>query len=324
MEIRTVAKEVIQNIQKIDFSKLDISDYNKQYIKNLLPHIDYYFEIYSYVVKLLKINIVPSDYIVDFGGGHGFMSLFLKKLGYNVIYCDHNPLSVKTITILKDLIGYGPDIILEGSSSKLLYYCKKNNLHPKYLIATDLIEHVYDLNCLFSDFQALNPNLEMAFTTGSVKSNILKTRKLRKIMIEEDVNVYFSIRKQFLIEKYPSLSSSEIVKLAKLTRGLIFPDIIKQVDTYLKTNILPVINIDKYNTCDPKTGNWTERILSKKQYRKILNYNDFQVTFKNGFYNKNRSNPVFSTVAVIMNFFIKYFRFSASIINPFMVLIVKK
>ena len=320
--IRQIAIETICSIREIDFSKLDISEYNKDYISMLLPHIHYHFKIYSDAIYQLLDNEIHPGYIVDFGGGHGFLSLFLKRLGLDVIYCDHNPQSVKTITCIKKEIGFGPDLIIEGSSTELLSFCKTNNLIPNWLIATDLIEHVYDLYGLFFDFQALNPNLSMIFTTGSVKSNLLKSGKLRKMMIEEERSVYFPLRKQFLEENYPDKASSEIIKLAVITRGLKFTDIKYHVDKYLDTKIFPFIDIDKYNTCDPRDGNWAERILSKKQYRKIINTYHFQVSFKNGFYNEERHHPITFLIAKIANFFVRYLSFS--IFAPFILLIVKK
>jgi 2-polyprenyl-3-methyl-5-hydroxy-6-metoxy-1,4-benzoquinol methylase len=274
-------------------------------------------------LRLLN-NSKTGDYVVDFGGGHGFLSLFLKKLGMKVIYCDHNHLSVNTINIIKKETGYGPDIIIKGSSTELAIYCKENDLLPKYLIATDLIEHVYNLNSLFADFYKLNPDLEMIFTTGSVKSNILKSRKLRKLMVEEETNLYYPVRKEFIKINFSALNISETEILAKSTRGLTFPYITQFVDMYLKTNMIPVLDIDKYNTCDPNTGNWTERILSKNQYRKIINNNHFQVTFENGYYNDERNSFVTSAIAKTANFFIKHFKLLSAFCVPFIILKVKK
>lgn len=142
-------------------------------------------------------------------------------------------------------------------------------------------------------------------------------------MVEEDRDVYLPIRRRFLLEKYPDIDSSKIEKLAKQTRGLIFSDIILFVNTYLETKTLPVINIDKYNTCNPKTGNWTERILSKKQYRKIISSHHFQVTFENGFYDVRQNNRVLSMIAKFVNFFIQYSGMLGSKITPFIFLTIK-
>ena len=142
-------------------------------------------------------------------------------------------------------------------------------------------------------------------------------------MVVEDRDRYIPVRRQFIQENYPGMASSEIDKLAKLTRGMIFADMITFVDIYLKTNMLPVNDIDKYNTCDPETGNWSERILSKKQYRKILDNYHFQVDFENGYYNIHRNNPALSILIKMVNFFIRNFRLSGSLLAPFIFLTVR-
>ena len=142
-------------------------------------------------------------------------------------------------------------------------------------------------------------------------------------MLKEEAEEYLPVRTQFIKEKYPQLNDHKIEKLAILTRGLIFPDIKKNVDFYIDTNILPNVEVDKYNTCDPRTGNWTERILSKKQYRKIIK-NHFKINFANGFYNYERNNPFLSCTAKIVNSFMRHFNIFGSLFAPFMILTVKK
>ncbi len=318
--IKKAMPDTMACIRKIDFSTMDISEYNLAYINRLLPHLDYYFKIYENAIRYFFEKENPAGYVVDFGGGHGFLSLLLKQLGQQVIYCDLNPLSVQTITLMKEKLGFGPDFIVEGSSAELLLFCRENKLLPEYLVSTDLIEHVYDLDTFFADLYKLNPSLKMVFTTGSNPSNLYKAAQLRKHMIRDEKMTYLPARKEFIIQNYPDISLLEAEKLATKTRGLTFADIRNYIEEYLQTGNLPERNIDSYNTCDPSSGNWTERILSLKEYRKILDKNHFQVCFKNGFYNDIRQKTVASIVTKVVNLYIRYSGIFGRMLAPYILL----
>jgi len=173
-------------ISAINFDELPISDYNKQYIRILKPAINFYLHIYSYCIDkgLQGLKISYSDItLVDFGGGSGFLSIFAKKLGIGkVIYVDLNPLSVQTIELLKAKTGVGPDIILHGSSDTLAKWCLEKNISPDLLIATDLIEHVYDLEIFFNELTGIGNSMRMIFTTASTPYNPYVKRRLHRMM----------------------------------------------------------------------------------------------------------------------------------------------
>jgi len=316
MQMREVAEICKDKIRKIDYNHLDISDYNREYIQKIIPHINYYFRIYSQAIFTLHCKdesqnnpeLHPqslSTLIVDFGGGHGFLSLFLKSLGYRVIYCDINPLSVKTISLLKEALGFGPDYVITGSVSELKQFCLENQLKPEALIATDLIEHVYDLQDFFRQLSQINPNIEMIFTTGSNPENPYKCRQLRRYMTQEE-KVYFVKRKEFIRINANHLTETEINTLAKQSRGKIYSDILKILDSYQKTGNFPIPLDDAFNTCDPETGNWTERILSLKAYKQLASEAGFQAIFIPGFYNEERiRNSGLKPVFRLLNFCIR-------------------
>jgi SAM-dependent methyltransferase len=319
-EVRQKAQEWIQWIRNIDFETLGISQYNREYIQRLLPNLEYFSRIYTDSILILLKKEKIQTHFVDFGGGHGFLSILLKALGFKVIYCDHNPLSVQTIIKLKERLGFGPDHIVEGSSGELLAYCTSNKIKPNYLIATDLIEHIYDLNVFFADLYQINPGFKMIFTTGSNPSNPYKVKHLRKLMESIEKNMFFPMRSDFIRENYQDLTDKEVSILAKSSRGLTYKDISDAVDNYLETSQLPIIHIDKYNTCDPQSGNWMERILPLKEYRKILRENGFKVEFKKGFYNKKQNNRINSFVVRVINKTIKYTGFIGRILAPFLII----
>ena len=313
--MRNAASECIGKIREIDYNLLDISEYNRKYIHNLLPHLEYYFSIYTHAVSSLP-TLNKESCVVDFGGGHGFLSLYLKVLGYRVIYCDHNPLSVKTIRLIKEQLGFGPDYIVTGGSGELNRFCVENQLIPTHLIGTDVIEHIYDLSAFFHDMQVINPSFEMAFTTASNPANSYKCRRLRKLMKKEEKD-YAKQREAYIRNDATQLSDKEIDVLVKHTRGSMYSDIDKAVERYLRHGTYPPLLTDPYNTCDPATGNWTERILPFKAYEQLANTYGFKIDFTPGLYNEKRDSRSASLLFRIANLLIRKGKWAGYFIAPY-------
>lgn len=294
----------IELIRGIDFNQLDISPYNQAYIQRMILSLEYYFSIYIQCVSLLPKHKPEEKTIIDFGGGHGFLSLFLKSLGYSVIYCDLNPLSVDTIKQIKQILNFGPDYILHGSSLELKQFCEENQLEPSFLIATDLIEHVYNLELFFAELRSINPLSELIFTTGSNPANTCKARKLRKMMVEEE-KTYLQQRDNFIDTNFPDITPKDKANLAFLCRGKTYEDMENSIMLFQNEGILPVALSDPYNTCDPINGNWTERILPFDEYNRLAKNNNLRMTVHRGFYNQFRENTLLSKIVLFINTLIK-------------------
>ena len=288
-------KQLAHQLQAINYDRLPISSYNKTYIARIHGAIPYYLEIFA---RLIREGIdsagLPLEEItlVDYGGGSGFLSILAKRMGIGkVIYIDLNPKSVEAAGILKKEAEAGPDIILEGNSDRLADWCREQSIRPHLLIATDLIEHVYDLKPFFADLTSINPSLIMTFTTASTPYNPIIKRRLHKFMAGNETGTletpnYYTIRKDFIAKQYPNMSSKEQEQWTKQTRGLIYDDIRRAIEN----GEIPTPP-DHHNTCDPRTGNWAERILPIRTYREILHPLGFTVKVRKGFYNTHRSNP---------------------------------
>ena len=299
---------MLQQLKNIDYHSLPISDYSRNYILRMLPNIDYYLEIYQRSIDLMlqRIGKKAEDTImVDYGGGHGFLSLTAKKMGIGkVIYIDLNPQAVEAVRAVAAQVGLSPDIILQGDSKELGQWCMENGVVPDAVLGMDVIEHIYKLEHFFHHLYATNPNLFMLFTTGSTPFNPWVKKRLRRIMMQDELGHggkpgYFQLRKQFILRNYPDLSDVDADVWATNTRGLTYPDILIAVDTHL-----PNIRVDNYNTCDPATGNWTERILSIKRYQRIADRYHATVEVELGYYNRHRKG-LKGLVARIVNLFIR-------------------
>lgn len=319
---------LLSELQSIDFDALAISDYNKKYIRNIKAALPYYLSIYQDCLsKALKgkHKELSNITLIDFGGGSGFLSIFAKKAGIGqVIYIDLNSKSVHTVQVLKDKYGIGPDIILEGSSLELAEWCKENKVKPDLLIATDLIEHIYNLSPFFADLHLINDEMDMVFTTASNPFNYIKNKKLRKYMSgAEDGSLetpnYLTLRQEYIKKEFPKLTESQVKEYAFLSKGMIYEDISKAIEN----NYFPTLK-DKYNTCDPRTGNWVERILSINDYKEIIKPYNYQLKVFKGFYNSEKANPILKFIVKTVNRLIKLSGKAGIYISPFIILYIKK
>jgi hypothetical protein len=135
-----------------------------------------------------------------------------------------------------------------------------------------------------------------------VYENPFKRRQLQKIMLQDELvnsnalhssNSQFAglpfieIRRRMIAEKFSFLEENEVKQLAVQTRGLKEADIYFFVEKYYsKSGTIPYSPTDKYNTCDPVTGSFTERLLPIKAYATLYHQHDFELKAHNGFYNE--------------------------------------
>jgi hypothetical protein len=303
------SRALAARLQATDFDSLPISPYNKRYIRAIRPALPYYMEIYADCLYrgITSTQAAPREVtLIDYGGGSGFLSLLAREAGIGqVIYTDLNPLSAETARVIKQRLKTGPHFILQGDSACLANWCKARQLTPQLLIATDLIEHVYNLERFFSDLYGINPDMELIFTTASTPYNPAVKRRLRRFMqdCERGTAVmpnYYTRRKNFIQKEYPRLTGEQTETWSQCTRGLMYEDIKKTIDL----NLLPAPE-DSYNTCDPETGNWAERILPIRYYADLLALHNYKLTVQKGFYNAARSAIPASFIFRLLNIFIR-------------------
>lgn len=276
--------DLIKLLRSVPYDTQPISDYNRRYIRRLLPVLEYYFDIYE---RALPASGLESLTMVDYGGGHGFFSFFAKSRGVGqVVYVDINPDSVATVQAISDYLAkyeIAPDVVLQGDSRDLRQWCEKEEVKPDWVIGMDVIEHVYCLDDFFGDLFSLSGDMKLLFTTASNPHNRRIVRKLHKV-IKKDEALFWSQRRAFIQERFSQLKEDELDYWATNTRGLDFNDVLRAVESET-----PNLLRDRYNTCDPTTSSWTERILPLSDYANIAQSYNYRLEVVNGFYNASNT-----------------------------------
>ncbi len=292
-----------EKLNAVDVQSLTMAPYCQRYLKHLVNNSKYYLSIYASVLeKVKKESSTPifEMQILDYGAGNGLLGLFAKFCGFGKVIINDNDESFLTASkVLAKQIDIDIDIFILGDLDAI----KKEQLSQKIdaLVATDLIEHIYDLDEFVTNIASVNPNMISVFTTGSNSENYFKVRQLMKLQWRDELigsntddallfgheahESYLKIREKIIKDFAPELDENIILKLAKLTRGKNKLDIIDAVKKFQHTKEFPLLIKHPSNTCHPETGSWTERLVPISTYKTIFHSHQFELQISSGFYN---------------------------------------
>ena len=292
-------KQILLNI-KIDNITNDLLV--KNYLQKVIEQQEYYINTYCWVLEYVlqkSTNQINQISLLDFGCGNGMFTLFAKYCGFGKVYgCDFNENFVAAARLLSIELNIEVDDWFVCNEDELYNTC--NTLKLDVIVGTDVIEHIYNLNVFYKNISLLNPIMITAFTTASVNENYFKRKSLYKLMQQDEYvgsnlleatskdefagMAYLEIRKKIITKCFPNLTMEQVCQLSVATRGLRKDDIELFVKNYFRNGNISSIHSNKHNTCDPITGNFTERMLSINEYRKLYTKNSFNLTVVSGFY----------------------------------------
>ena len=301
-EIKSFSLLLSQNELSFSLS----NDYCGRYLQHLIHNRNYYLDIYAHVFEkiLAKSNLNKENMtIIDYGAGNGLMGIFAKYCGFGkVVINEIDKDFLLAAQSLAEKLNINIHKFIQGDIAALAI--ELSDIKPDAIIATDVIEHIYNLNDFFATLKSINPQIISVFTTGSNPENYFKVKKLRQLQFKDEFEggspddftlfghephkPYLEIRKVIISEVLRNEDDNLLNQLASITRGMQKKDILSAIEEYQKTGILPKEPLDKFNTCNPETGSWTERTLSLKEYRTTYKSNGFVLTVNSGFYNEHK------------------------------------
>lgn len=323
----------------VDPAMLSEEIYCRKYFIHLRDNSRYYLSIYASVLEKLLQNSQLEKHricLLDYGAGNGLLGIFACYCGFGCVALnDIDSQFLESARKLSQILRVEIDAFIAGDIQQIKEHPYANHLNA--IAGTDVIEHIYNLDDFFAAIQSINPSTISVFTTASNPLNFFKVRKLRQLQRKDELEggepgdfllfgseplqPYYQIRKAIILEILPGINPDELSILATHTRGLNLEDIKKAVDQYSFNKTLPVLMLDPYNTCNPLTGSWTERILPLQDYASLYKKNGFSLFIYHGFYNKYKKG-LKGLVSNVLNRLIPIFKHR---ISPFIVFVgVKK
>jgi len=115
---------------------------------------------------------------------------------------------------------------------------------------------------------------------------------------------FFRVRKEMILSLIPQLDEPMLNWLAENTRGLDQKDIRSEINYYLQHGILRYKPAHPTNTCDPYTGNWTERLIDLRELKSHLKTLNFELEITSGLYSFGK-NKKLNLIKSVLNQIIK-------------------
>jgi hypothetical protein len=277
---------------------------------------------------------------VDYGGGSGLMSLLVKEMGIGtVMYLDIYDVSCSDVKQLAKALDLTLDHVICGEIGDLVQYLNDHSIAIHAITSFDVIEHIYDIDAFMQKMgQLRHSSLRIIHGSGANIRNPLyvyqitrtqkdvETRDRSKVwgIKERDtLRSYFSVRLEIIQECAPDLSSSDTVKLARLTRGLQVDDIKRAVEEYKSRGQISYRPDHPTNTCDPYTGNWAEHLMKTDRFEPILKKQGFKVRILSGYWGHFK-RKIFNLAIPPLNSLISLLGFHAMAISPYYIVYGEK
>jgi hypothetical protein len=345
-DINEASARLLCKLSHIDVNLLDVSDAGRKYFSDQVRNMRSTVRNFSYILSWsIAYSDVPYDEFVfiDHGGGVGVLSLLAKELGLGtVIYNDLWAPYCKDAQIIAEAIEANQaDHYILGDINELVDFLKTNSISCNALASYDVIEHIYDIEAFLvrlSDLSAGPLTLVMASSANPFNPLIRRhhmefQRKAeyggreKEEGCREDylTKAYIVVRQEIISKHAPSLSDTEVRRLAKATRGLIEPDIKEAVDEYLKTANIPQELDHPTNTVNPYTGNWAERLHDVNHLKEILSNEGFKVDILAGYYANSKTNhPLKRFIGIVLNPLIRIMKDKGLFFAPFYTIYASK
>lgn len=265
---------LLKDLLALRLRDLQFSTEGRKALRHTLSVARYRLETYEKTLDkaLGMCNVKPTEMtLVDYGGEHGLPAILAKRVGVGrVIYVGDGSDVFRTVGVLTEVLGAGPDVMVGGGVEGLSEWCRSNGVRPDVLVGEGVLERVYVVDAFFGKVHLVSPTMKMVFINSATPYNRRVVRRLHRAMQRAEEGSargkgYRQLRYDHIKRIYPDMSEREALQWAKDTRGLTYGDLERAVEAQS-----PNLLLDSYNTCDPASGRWEKRLLPVNDYRQIL------------------------------------------------------
>ncbi len=305
--INLKANELFVALNNFDTTSLGVADtYNDYFLHHHLGK-RLFFSIQNsahILYESIKRCNKPVNEInaIDYGAGLGTLFMLGGMLGFKQFdYNDHLADWKPTAEAVCTLVGINIANYVMGDINAVTDFATANNFQYDIVVSRNVIEHIYSLPEFYKALFKHNPKAIIYSTTTANFHN--PVMRLYHIYIHKKVEKqYYRQQRVDEIKKIkPLIPIDQLTKLTEITRGKAQQDFIEAVKNYLAENSHIKDATLRSNTCGCIIGVWSEHLLTKKEYAKIVTNAGFKMEFSAGYWDTHYSSSAMNVLAKILN-----------------------
>lgn len=309
------ASAVFARLRDTDLGSMSLSRHNAGYLQSKVSRAYGSFQQHTYVLaaalaQCVRDREIGETTLVDYGGGTGFTAMIAKGAGVGrVIYVDRSKEAHDAARAIGRVVGFEADHYVLGEVESLAALATSRGLTVDALCSTDVLEHLHDVEVFYRQVAALpGDRLVTVSASGANAQNPMIVRRLHRVqrLVELqdgsvsahgfehliDATSYSDRRAAIIASAEPGLDRMSVELLAHATRGLVADETRRVAHAFVGDGVRPAPPADAWETCDPDTGSWMERLLPANELADVIGELGFSVEVVPGWWGTSAGHTV--------------------------------
>ncbi len=309
--INNRANHLYQKLAAFNISNTGIDEDGKYYFTNHHAGNRMFFSVQSsaaIIYRSVKKTNKPIAEItfIDYGAGLGTLFLLAGLIGFKKVYFnDYFPKWCSYAKIICSEVEISIDNFIIGDIDAVIEFANANNIHFDIVASRNVVEHIYKLRDFYAKlYRSGITDVCYATTTANYHNPAMRIKHYW-YHYKTEKNLFKKQRTDIIKKLVPTVNSSDLKELVKITRGRAFADFTDAIDLYFKKQPIPAVEFLRTNTCDSLTGVWAENLLTRQNYVDIIQHAGFKAEYTAGFWDTHYKNKIVNLITGILNRIIK-------------------
>lgn len=328
--INDKANELFAALKELDVNNLEIGAHFKEYFvqHHLGNRLFFSLQNSAGIIyqSVKRTGRQPADInFADYGAGLGTLYMLAGMLPFKkVVYNDYLPEWKQTAAAICSSLQIPISAYITGDIDAVLAFAEQGNFKYDIIASRNVLEHIYSPAAFFEQVYRHHPNAVVFSTTTANYQNPVTRLQHYLIHTRIEKQQYLPVRTKQVQELWPEISREQLNELAAITRGRAGKDFTDAVQQFKNGQPVAAVPFLRSNTCLADTGYWCEHLLTKNEYRNIIEQAGFKMEYSAGYWDTHYRSGLKNGFMKLLNGIVKILGEKGYVFSPFVNIVAYK